>query len=307
MVSIILPVLNGEKTIRNTIESVLNQTYPDFELLIVDNGSTDGTCEICQRYERYDSRIHLFHSSVQGVVAGRRLGVENAQGKYLAFLDADDTFKREMLVKMMTAIEETDAEIASCGYEEVLPEGQRKYCYPIKSGILNTDEFFECLFEPGTLGFLWNKLYTRKTFAECVLPKDMEVCEDTFINCSLMRKPRRIVMVQECLYSYFINPLSVTHNIKKKIDSEGNWKYLISYRKIRRLFDDESEKARRIQIAEWWIIKLGVEELSHVGKQESMAKKKLICEMRKTLVAVLFSRESLKFKLSYCKCCLLQH
>lgn len=307
MVSIILPVLNGEKTIKNSIESVLKQTYSDFELLIIDNGSTDGTFEICQRYEKSDSRIHFFHCPIQGVVAGRRLGVENAHGEYLAFLDADDTYKPELLDKLVTAIEETDAEIASCGYEEILPDGSRKNCFPIKSGILNTDEFFECLFEPGTLGFLWNKLYSKKIFADCVQPHAMEVCEDTFINCSLMRTSRRIVVIQECLYSYFVNPLSVTHTIEKKIDSEGNWKYLISYRKIRRLFDEESDKARRIQRAEWWIIKLGVEELNLSGKQGSMAKKKLICEMRKTLVEVLLSKESLKFKLSYCKCFLLQH
>ena len=305
MISVILPVLNGADTIKKSVESVRNQTYTDFELLIVDNGSTDATQEICLKFEKQDGRIKLLHCAERGVVAGRKLGLEMAQGEYVAFIDADDSYVPEMLQKMLEAAERYDADITSCGYINVYPDGRKDSSFPVTVGVVSTDRFFNCLFEGGTLGFLWNKFYRKAVLEECVQPENMAVCEDTFMNCSLMRSERKIVILKECLYRYYVNPTSVTHTLAKKVDDNGDWKYLVSYRKIRELFPDDSEKANRIEKAEWWVIKLGVEELDGVGTQGQSAQKKLLLEMKQALKAVLRSDEGLKFKISFLKCYLM--
>ena len=306
MVSVILPVLNGASTIEKSIESVRNQTYTDFELLIVDNGSTDGTIEICEQYTEMDSRIRVLHSKKRGVVAGRKTGLDAAEGEYIAFIDADDLYEPEMLSKMLSAAETYQADIVSCGYININLDGTYEECIPNAEGILSSNEFFNCIFESGTLGFLWNKIYKKSVIDECEHPENMAVCEDTYINCSLMRQERKVVVLKECLYKYYVNPLSVTHMIEKKIDTDGKWKYLTSYRRIRALFKDDPAKAQRVHGGEWWVIKLGVEELALAGEKGAYAKEKLLQEMRKTIVEVIFSKESLHFKLGYLKCYLLK-
>ena len=306
MVSVILPVLNGASTIEKSIESVRNQTYTDFELLIVDNGSTDGTIDMCERYTKMDSRIQLLHSKKRGVVAGRKTGLDVAKGEYIAFIDADDLYEPEMLSEMTEAAEKHQADIVSCGYINVNPDGTQESCFPRAEGVLTAERFFNCIFEGGILGFLWNKLYKKTVIDECEHPENMAVCEDTYMNCSLMRKDRKVVVLKECLYRYYVNPSSVTHTIEKKIDSEGNWKYLTSYRRIRELFRDDPIKAQRVQSGEWWVIKLGVEELALAGDKGAYAKKLLLQEMKNTLGAVMLSNESARFKMNYLKCYLLK-
>lgn len=301
MVSVILPVLNGESTIEMSIKSVLNQTYTDYELLIVDNGSSDHTVAICSRYCKNDNRIKILHCSIPGVVAGRKLGVTNAKGKYLAFIDADDEYKPEMLEIMVQALEKSNADIASCGYEIVYQGRERERCIPLCNGVLDSKHYFEMLFQKGTLGFLWNKLYKSSVWRESDNPDGMEVCEDTYINCSLLRTERTVVVVPQCLYQYYENPFSVTRTIDKKIDEHENWKYLVSYKKIMDLVADDEEKKRCVERSIWWVIKLGVEELNISGAVGISAKKKLCSEMKKNIIPVIRSGEDLRFKLSYIK------
>lgn len=301
MVTVILPVLNGEKTIEMSIQSVLNQTYKDFELLIVDNGSTDRTVAICSEVCEKDSRVKLLHCDISGVVAGRNLGVANASGKYLAFIDADDEYKSSMLEKMVEALEKTNADIASCGYETVSQGAVTSQCIPDCTGIVDSKQYFEMLFQTGTLGFLWNKLYKASIWKDSEAPVGMEVCEDTFINCSLLRKERVITVIPESMYRYYENPVSVTRTITRKIDQDGNWKYLNSYKRIASLVEKDAQKRRCVERATWWVIKLGIEELQAAGELGIEAKKQLIREMRKTLFFVLCSKEPLKFKASYLK------
>ena len=161
-----------------------------------------------------------------------------------------------MLSKMIQAAETYHADIVSCGYINVTPDGIQEKCFPTAEGILTADEFFDCIFERGTLGFLWNKLYRKNVIDECEHPENMAVCEDTYMNCSLMRQERKVVVLKECLYQYYVNPLSVTHTIEKKIDEDGNWKYLTSYRRIRALFQSDSKKLSVFKAANGGLLNL---------------------------------------------------
>ena len=301
MVTIIMPVLNGEKMIEKSIQSVIKQQYVDFELLIVDNGSSDNTVAICKNYVKQDARIRLLYCQETGVVAARNMGIKNAKGMYIAFIDADDEYKPNTLQELVLAMKRYQADIVSCGYENVFATGNIEKCIPDVEGEIDSNLFFEYIFQRGTMGFLWNKLYRASIWKETSIPVGMDVCEDTFINCSLLTKARTVVVIPKSLYRYYENADSVTRSINKKIDQEDNWKYLISYKKIAELVEEDAEKKACVKKATWWIIKLGVEELVEAGQVGVKAKKKLLVEMKDTLIQVLKSKESVRFKVGYLK------
>lgn len=117
LVSVILPVYNGEKFLATAISSVLSQSYQNWELLVVDDGSTDDTPAICDSFSMMDPRITVFHQENGGVNAARAKGVDNASGEFLTFLDADDTFSSDALDKMSNGFTD-DVDLVYCGHED---------------------------------------------------------------------------------------------------------------------------------------------------------------------------------------------
>lgn len=134
------------KNNKNSIESVLKQSYSDWELIIVDNASKDSTAKIIHSYELIDSRIKTILCSQFGVVYARKIGIENAKGEYIAFLDADDCFKPHALAQLKSLIDADDYDIISFGYDIVDSKGSMEICKPIISGACTDVEFFHlCL------------------------------------------------------------------------------------------------------------------------------------------------------------------
>ena len=99
--SIIVPIYNGERYLRKCIDSILSQTYTDFELILVDDGSKDSSLEICREYEKNDSRVVVFHKENAGLVAARKSGVSIAKGEYIGFVDCDDYIDDDMYSQLM--------------------------------------------------------------------------------------------------------------------------------------------------------------------------------------------------------------
>ena len=116
MISIIIPAYNAGDYLANTIESVFNQTYPDFELLLIDDGSTDHTHEIVQAFQSKDNRIKYYSKPNGGVSSARNLGIKKARGEYFTFLDSDDTYEPAFLEKMFCQIKQTGKLLCYCGY-----------------------------------------------------------------------------------------------------------------------------------------------------------------------------------------------
>ena len=114
MISIIVPVYNAEKYLNNSIRSVLNQDFLDWELLLIDDGSTDLSPAICDRFAALDQRVRVIHKENQGVSVARNTGLENAGGEYIAFMDADDEMKTDMLSTLYSCAEKYNADMVSC-------------------------------------------------------------------------------------------------------------------------------------------------------------------------------------------------
>lgn len=127
MISIIVPVYNSASTLPNCIESLLTQTYPDFEILLIDDGSKDTSSSLCDMYMSQDSRIRTFHKVNGGVSSARNLGIKQAKGEYITFCDADDSFEPDALSFFYNTISQYNPDIIRTGYKKnLLLENKKK-------------------------------------------------------------------------------------------------------------------------------------------------------------------------------------
>lgn len=201
-ISVILPYYNNKHTIERCLESILDQTYPHFELLAVSDGSTDGTVEIVQRYALQDSRIIPVMSSHGGVSHARNEGLKLAEGEYIQFIDADDDIEPDMFEKMLDALHRTGADICACAFTHPCLAnyaGDRVFEVGDKQEMLR---YYQHTFA----GHIpWNKLYRRAVVQEHFI-EGLDFCEDGMFGLSNMFHARRIVCISDPLYHYFVAP-----------------------------------------------------------------------------------------------------
>lgn len=168
-VSIIMPVYNKEKYLKNSLESVINQTFSDFELLVVNDGSTDHSFDIIQDYAAKDSRIKCFSQNNQGVSAARNFGLEQAQGEWIQFLDGDDLISRDYLTECVPIVKKTNADILFTDFENVNNLNQVLEITTLeqyKNQIIDSNQLRELFilyqFKNGFFGFISNKLIKKE-------------------------------------------------------------------------------------------------------------------------------------------------
>ena len=300
MISLIMPVYNGEETVGRSIESVIAQTYTDWELIVVDNASSDGTRKIIKAYESKDKRVRGVECRDRGVVNARNVGLSVIKGHYVTFLDSDDMLKSNALLCVSRIIENGKYDIISYGYDIVKKNGDKIECLPRIQGECSNNEFFEELFSIGTLGFLWNKVYRVEIVHGISAPVDFELCEDLYINCEILLTDRKVFVLRKSLYSYFENDSSVTRTLSKKITNDYEWKYYQAYERIEALCKGDNLKKKRVLKAKLYVIKLGIEELEK-NSGYSMAKKKLIRHMINNVINMIISDTTIRFKVGYMK------
>lgn len=221
MISVIVPVYNAEKYIENCILSILNQTYPHFELILIDDGSVDQSMSICQRYENKDQRIKVLHQSNQGVSSARNLGILTAQGDYITFVDADDTLEKEALEKALSFLVKKNADLVVYGWKIV-----NNIDRTISNSELNsTDsenipyvihEILQHYSEYGG-GYPWNKMWRRDAITSDgndfpLFDKKLFYFEDLEWVIRMLLRIHKVVVCPDYLYSYYIHKESVTHS-----------------------------------------------------------------------------------------------
>ena len=130
-ISVIVPVYNTEKYLHRCIDSILSQTFTDFELLLINDGSKDGSGAICDEYAAKDNRVRVFHKENCGVSSARNLGLDNVQGEWVLFVDSDDWMELTMLAKMYHAAIENNADCVYCDFNFVKQSGVERYYAPI--------------------------------------------------------------------------------------------------------------------------------------------------------------------------------
>lgn len=164
-VSIIIPVYNVERYLHRCIDSVLNQTLQDIEIILIDDGSTDSSPDICDGYGSKYQNIRVFHKENGGASSARNLGIEKATGEYIGFVDSDDYISPDMYEKLYTALKDFDCEIAMCNYQTVkdnkaLRTGKIGFVADARVCHDECVRLMQTAHESNYLWFNWNKLYS---------------------------------------------------------------------------------------------------------------------------------------------------
>lgn len=205
-ISIIVPVYNVERYLDRCIKSILNQTFKNFELILVDDGSPDGCGKICDNYARIDSRIRVIHKENGGLSSARNAGLDIARGKYIGFVDSDDYIHERMYEILLKEAENNSSDIVICKFKEVFDN--IKIDEEINENIdiynFNNVEALGQLYGSNAIDFVvsWNKIYDKRIF-ESERYKEGKLNEDEFIIHKLLYKSNRVTFISKELYYYF--------------------------------------------------------------------------------------------------------
>ena len=203
MISVIVPVYNAADRLARCIESIQAQTYEDWELILIDDGSKDDSFSVCERYAAADQRIRPFTQPNRGVSATRNRGIASARGRYLQFVDSDDYLRPDMMTQMLHAMEQSGADMVICGRTEVCG-GTEQIIVPKLAGSVEVSELstaYPDIFATPLINAIWTKLYKRDTVTGS-FPEDLSMGEDLLFNLDVLRRCRRVCFLQEPFYIY---------------------------------------------------------------------------------------------------------
>ncbi|NWQ39168.1 glycosyltransferase [Bacillus sp. EB106-08-02-XG196] len=227
-ISVIIPVYNVENYLHRCVDSVLNQTFQDFEIILINDGSKDSSGEICDDYAKQDKRIKVIHKKNARVSAARNDGIKMAKGKYLSFIDSDDWIEPPMYQEMFNKAEDLDLDFIMCDYKKKSNDYEDKRSQPIRGGYYSKDdiknELFNCLimFEdiefPPTISN-WLCLFNLEFLKNNSLyyDEDIHYSEDSILGSKIMFHATSFYYLKgHYYYNYFYNPNSTTNTYNEK-------------------------------------------------------------------------------------------
>ena len=230
LVSVVVPVYNAEHWLARCVASVLGQTHAELELILVDDGSTDGSGAMCDDFAACDTRVRVIHKANAGVSAARNDAIDAARGEWIAFCDNDDFYAPGMLARLLALCLDNDADIAQCvcvkGTAESLPTPT-----PQAPRVFTGREMLENFYTVASI-YVWDKLYRRRVWDGVRFPVGSYTDEDQQVVHHLLGAARRVAVTREGLYYHFIHPASVMNR-----GFDTRW--------ATGAFDDRLEYARR--------------------------------------------------------------
>ena len=202
-VSIIIAVYNEEIGLRNFLDSIINQTYPHLEIILVDDGSTDNSGKICDEYVQKDDRIVVVHLSNKGIAFARNTGLNIAKGDYIMFADADDSLEPTFCEKALKMALEKNVDVVSFGYTKTFFNGKTRILKTNNPRVISSSEAIRILItlEDIIHGYVWNKIYKRALF-ENVRFSLKRTFSDQSVNYLLFDRAKKIYLSDEVLYHY---------------------------------------------------------------------------------------------------------
>lgn len=217
LISVIIPVYNKEKYIKETILSIINQSYNNLEIIIVNDGSTDTSKDICMEFEKKDDRIRLINTENHGAGHARNIGIDIAKGKYISFIDADDYVNRDYYNILYNMMVKYEADIAECKYIRVKQnekniQNKKKDNIKLFTNIQKLEILYgEDVHEYVNSVIMCNKLFKKELFKKTYYPEN-RVIDDEFITYKLIYKSKKIVTTDRELYFYVQSEDSVMRN-----------------------------------------------------------------------------------------------
>lgn len=247
-ISVIVPVYRVEKYLPTCIDSILNQTFTDFELILVDDGSPDRCPEICDEVARRDARVRVIHQANAGLSAARNAGIEIAHGEWLGFVDSDDYIAPQFYEKLYQTAQRTDADCVMCSVQNVDESGK-----PIDSALMRVAdevktgrEVLRKIGRDDVTPYLtaWNKLYRRKLFNTLRYPAGRQN-EDVFVFAELFCQVQRAVCVAEPLYFYRKRIGSIMNSVVTLRNLDEMWAYVNCFEHLQQ--DDEESTLKETE------------------------------------------------------------
>ena len=237
LISIIVPVYNVEKYLRKCIESIINQTYKNLEIILIDDGSTDESGKICDEFKKKDKRIIVEHILNNGVSNARNTGLYLAKGNWVVFVDSDDWLENQFCEKLYkNAISDNNIDIICSGYKRVYPDKEEIINCDNKKIIYDANQFLiKLLNVQNGYGFCHMKLIKRNCIKNITFNKDIKVGEDALFNIQLAKNIKNVMILGEPLYNYRFNENSV---VRKYDDNYAN-NYLYAMEQTKKYLQHE--------------------------------------------------------------------
>lgn len=220
LISIIIPIYNVEKYLPACLKSIANQSYQNLEVILIDDGSTDGSAQIAKDFTKTDPRFKYHHQKNQGLSAARNAGLKKTTGNYFTFVDSDDRIEPDMLKTMLTALHENHADIAACSFKEIYPHGKiTHFNHGHQQQVFTPLEALSAML--GEQGFMVSatmKLFARHTFENVKFPVD-KLHEDVGTTYKAIMQASKIVFLPDEFYLYYHHANSITqHFDERKMD-----------------------------------------------------------------------------------------
>lgn len=223
LISVVVPIYNVEKYIENCIKSIINQTYDNLEIILVDDGSKDNCGKICDEYATKDNRIKVMHKENGGLSDARNCGLEISNGKYVIFIDSDDWIEKNMIELLYSNIIKANADISICEFVEEDEQGKvvSQKIYDNETVVFDSEGAIKDLIIQKTLtNHAWNKLYSKKIFNNVRYPKG-QLMEDISTTYKLFENSKKIIYQNTALYHYLQRSKSILGNItRRRIDDQ---------------------------------------------------------------------------------------
>ena len=217
--SIIVPVYNASKYLGECVDSIINQTYKNIEIILINDGSTDESGKICDQYSKKDKRVKVIHKKNEGVSIARETGVKIATGEYISCIDSDDWISEDFFNFFSTIIKNNTAEIVYCSYYTVIEEKKIKHKQQIATGLYDKEKIIESIYpiliENKTgkyfIPHLWAAVFKKELYQKYQVKNvKIDIGEDNACNKCMIYHANSIYISDKALYYYRINPNSVT-------------------------------------------------------------------------------------------------
>lgn len=243
-ISVVVPVYNVEKYIHKCLDSILSQTMEDMEIILVDDGATDNSGQICDEYQKKDARIKVIHKTNGGLSDARNAGTKEATGEYIIYIDSDDYIKETMIEKLYGLMTKYNPDVAVCGVYNVYANGQKPQCDVLEEfECSNVEAFAHLMVGQKIPGGIWNKMIKREIAEKIDFPVG-KLYEDAFYSTILMQKVKRVAVTTEPMYYYFHRKGSITTSPFKKRDMDIIEAYQKNMEVIKEKFPEIEEKAK---------------------------------------------------------------
>jgi glycosyltransferase involved in cell wall biosynthesis len=235
-----VPIYNVEPYLNRCVESIINQTYSNLEIILVDDGSPDCCGKICDDWSKKDCRIKVIHKKNGGLSDARNAGMKIATGQYLAFVDSDDWIEKDFISTLYQIIQEENADIAACGVKYITEDDKVIYirsCKQSKLRLSKIQALNRLVLEDGVFQTVWNKLYKRK-LAENLFFEIGKYNEDDFWTYQVIEKAEKMIVIDKPLYYYLQRQGSIMgtqYTLKRKDGLEARFKRMHDFQKYKEL------------------------------------------------------------------------